>query len=625
METFTDHIRHLHAGNLLQDIDLKFAGLMMALSGSDASEELALAAALVSNTTAGEKHICFDLEAGADRPLADLFSEVPEKMVARLQRARTPDTDAWTAKLKASQVVGAPGKYRPLVLDEKNRLYLYRYWDYEHTLAQAIQDRTGALRLPVDADTLRSGLKRYFPSREQTPNWQKVAAYAAVTGKLCIISGGPGTGKTHTVTHILALLLEQDENLRIAVCAPTGKAAARVQESIKKATQALDCPSVVRHKIPEEATTIHRLMGVKRNSPHFYHDHRNRLPVDVLIVDEASMVSLALMTKLLRATSPKCRIILLGDRNQLASVEAGAVLGDICNAADTRRFSKSFCEQYADIGLEELPTDCAVSNAALADCTVELKFSYRFDETSAIAAVSRAVNNGDAAASVEIMDAETTGTIAKRPLPDPGELETYLPALIEAGYAGIYEAQDVSEAFAALETFRILCTHRRGPYGIDGINRLIETILQKKGLVDTTGAYYPGRPIMINRNDYNLRLYNGDVGIIWPDDTGRPRAWFPDQMGGFLNLAPARLPAHETVYAMTIHKSQGSEFDRIVMILSATASPIFTRELVYTGITRARRQVEIWAADDIFKAAVKARVERRSGLQDGLQAQLQQP
>ncbi len=623
METFTDPIRHLHAGNLLQDIDLKFAGLMMALSGADASEELALAAALVSNTTAGEKHICFDLEAGAGRTLADLFSEVPEKMVARLQRTRTPDTVAWTAKLKASPVVGAPGEYRPLVLDEKNRLYLYRYWDYERKLAQAIQDRACARRLPVDADTLRSGLERYFPSREQTPNWQKVAAYAAVTGNLGIISGGPGTGKTHTVTNILALLLEQDENLRIAVCAPTGKAAARVQESIKKAKQALACPPELLPKIPEEATTIHRLLSVKRDSPHFYHDHHNRLPVDVLIVDEASMVSLALMTKLLRATSLKCRIILLGDRNQLASVEAGAVLGDICNAADTSRFSKSFCEQYADIGLEELPADRAVSNAALADCAVELKYSYRFDETSAIAAVSRAVNNGDAAASVEIMDAETTGSIAKRPLPDPGELETYLPALIEVGYAGIYGAQDVSEAFAALETFRILCSHRRGPYGIDGINRLIETILQKMGLVDTTRAYYPGRPIMINRNDYNLRLYNGDVGIIWPDDTGRPRAWFPDQMGGFHNLAPARLPAHETVYAMTIHKSQGSEFDRIVMILSATTSPIFTRELVYTGITRARRQVEIWAADDIFKAAVKARVKRRSGLQDGLQALLQ--
>ena len=618
MDTFTNHIRHLHAGNLLQDIDLKFADLMMTLSGAAVSEELALAAVLVSNTTAGEKHICLDLEAAADRPLVDLFSEVPEKMVSRLQHTRTPDTGAWIARLKASPVVGAPGMYCPLVLDARNRLYLYRYWDYEQKLAQAIRDKAGTSRSSFDPDILRTGLDRYFPPREQTPDWQKVAAYAAVTGRLCIISGGPGTGKTHTVTNILALLLEQDETLRMAVCAPTGKAAARIQESIKKVKQALACPPELRPKIPEEATTIHRLLGVKRGSPHFYHNHHNRLPVDVLIVDEASMVSLALMTKLLRATSAKCRVILLGDRNQLASVEAGAVLGDICAAADTGRFSKTFCEQYAGDSGDDIIPGCAAGNAVLSDCAVELKFSYRFDEKSAIGAVSRAVNSGDAAAAMEIMAKDTTGTIAKKPLPEPGELEDRLAALLDAGYADLFKAPGVGEAFTVLETFRILCSHRRGPYGVDGVNRFIETILQKKGLIDTREQYYPGRPIMINRNDYNLGLYNGDVGILWPDETGTPRAWFPDRTGGFRALSPGRLPAHETVYAMTIHKSQGSEFDRIVMILPAAASPIFTRELIYTGITRARRAVAIWAHDDIFKAAVKARVERRSGLKDSL-------
>lgn len=622
MEMFTDPIRHLHAGNLLQDIDLKFADLMMALSGTAASEELALAATLVSNTTAGEKHICFDLEAGANRPLADLFPEVPEKMAARLQPTRTPKVGAWIAKLKASPVVGAPGAYCPLVLDARNRLYLYRYWDYEQKLVQAIRDRTGTSRLPVNADILRTGLDRYFPPREQIPDWQKVAAYAAVTGSLCIISGGPGTGKTHTVANILALLLEQNETLRMAVCAPTGKAAARIQESIKKVKPTLACPPGLLPKIPVEATTIHRLLGVKRDSPHFYHDHHNRLPVDVLIVDEASMVSLPLMTKLLLATPAEGRIILLGDRNQLASVEAGAVLGDICAAADTGSFSKAFCEHYAvDSGADIIP-GCAATNAVLSDCAVELKFSYRFDEQSAIGAVSRAVNNGDVAAAMKIMAEDTTGTIAKKPLPDPSELEDRLVALLDTGYAGLFGAPGVAEAFTALEAFRILCSHRRGPYGVDGINRRMETILQKKGLIDTGAQHYPGRPIMIKHNDYNLGLYNGDVGILWPDETGMPRAWFPDRTGGFRALAPARLPAHETVYAMTIHKSQGSEFERIVMVLPATASPIFTRELIYTGITRARRTVTIWTDDDIFRAAVRARVERRSGLKDGLRAQL---
>ncbi len=614
------NLRYLHAHHLLKDIDIQFADLLTGLSGEAASDELALAAALVSSTTAGDKHICLDLAAGAARRLIDLFPEVPDKLSPGLQKIRTPDTKAWVNKLRASPMVGSPGDYRPLVLDDKNRLYLYRYWDYEHQLAASIKERAGAVRAPVDPDTLRKGLERYFPKSRQTPDWQKVAAYAAVTGNLCIISGGPGTGKTHTVTNILALLLEQDETLRMAVCAPTGKAAARIQESIKKVKSTLTCPPELLPKIPEEATTIHRLLGVRRGSPHFYHDHDNRLSVDVLIVDEASMVSLALMTKLLRATSVTCRVILLGDRNQLASVEAGAVLGDICAAADTDSFSKVFCEQYAVDSGDDIVSVCAADNAVLSDCAVELKFSYRFDEKSAIGAVSRAVNSGDAAAAMEIMAKDTTGTIAKKPLPDPDELEDCLAALLDAGYARLFRAPDVAKAFTALETFRILCSHRRGPYGVDGINRLVEIILQKRGLIDIREQYYPGRPIMINRNDYTLGLYNGDVGIIWPDESGTPRAWFPDRTGGFRTLAPARLPAHETVYAMTIHKSQGSEFDRIVMILPAAASPIFTRELIYTGITRARRTVTIWTDDDIFKAAVRARVERRSGLKDGLRA-----
>jgi exodeoxyribonuclease V alpha subunit len=619
MEKDTYNIQYLYTNNLLQDIDIQFADLVMALAGDTASDELALAAVLVSNTTSGEKHICLDLETAADRPLADLFAEAPEKNAARLQRIRTPAADAWAAMLRAGSVVGAPGEYCPLVLDAANRLYLYRYWAYERKLAAAIQARAGAARIAVDADILRTGLERYFPaSGPPSPDWQRVAAYTAVTGRLSIISGGPGTGKTHTVTHILALLLEQDETLRVAICAPTGKAATRMQASIKKAKQTLACPPQLLGKIPEEAATIHRLLGVKRHSPYFYHDRQNRLPLDVLIVDEASMVSLALMTKLVRATAEECRVILLGDKNQLASVEAGAVLGDICAAADTGRFSETFCEQYAFAGGEAISPGCAAGHTPLSDCAVELKFSYRFDRNSAIGAVSRAVNSGNAAEAMALIEEDTTGTIAKRPLPDPAKLEKHLDALLETGYADLFRAKGAPEAFQAFETFRILCSHRRGTYGVDGINRRMEALLQKKGLIDPTRPYYPGRPIMINRNDYGLGLYNGDVGIIREDETGTPRAWFPDRAGGFRALLPARLPAHETVYAMTIHKSQGSEFDRILMILPAVESPIFTRELIYTGITRARKSVEIWTDDTIFQSAISNRVERRSGLQDAL-------
>jgi len=613
-----DDIRRLHTLNLLQDIDLYFAGLMMTLAGDTACPELALAAGLVSNTTAGEKHICLDLEASASRPLAALFGEVPENAAALLQGVQTPAAGAWSARLQACRVVGAPGEYRPLVLDGQNRLYLYRYWAYEQQLAAEIRTRINADRPAVDPDVLRVGLARYFPPSKEHPDWQKIAAFAAVTSDFTVISGGPGTGKTHTVTNILALLLELDADLQVAVCAPTGKAAARIQESIKSTKQTLDCSSALLPKIPEEATTIHRLLGVRRDSSNFYHDQHNQLPIDVLIVDEASMVSLALMTKLLRATAAESRVILLGDRNQLASVEAGAVLGDLCAAADTENFSKAFCAQYATVGTDDLVPGCAADQAVLSDCAVELKFSYRFDAAAAIGAVSRAVNSGDAGAALAITDQDTSGTISRKALPDPDELEARLTALVDTGYAGPSTAEDLQAAFRVLDTFRILCSHRRGPYGVAGINRLMEGVLRKKGLINATGPYYRGRPIMLQHNDHTLGLYNGDVGVVWPDDNGENRAWFPDRAGGLRALSLNRLPAHETVYAMTIHKSQGSEFDRILMILPNVASPIYTRELVYTALTRARQSIDIWAAADIFETAIQTRVERRSGLREAL-------
>ncbi len=611
-------IQSLYENNLLQDIDLKFSDLLTTLAGDTASAELSLAGVLVSNITSGAKHICLDIKALADRPLATLFNDPSENLPDRLNRIRTPVADTWAAQLKGSTVVGRPGEYQPLILDRQQRLYLYRYWTYEHQLAAAIKSRTGMHGPPVDRHLLQAGLRRYFDHAGSSPNWQKVAAYAAATNNFCIISGGPGTGKTHTVTHILALLLEQDSGLKISLCAPTGKAAARLQESIKKAKQALVCAPSLLAAIPEEATTIHRLLGVRRNSPYFYHDSHYPLSADILIVDEASMVSLALMAKLVLAAADQTRVILLGDKNQLASVEAGAVLGDICEAADTNQFSREFCDAYAGSSGEKMDRVCVPGRTALSDCAVELKFSYRFDESSAIGTVSQAVNRGDISRALELIETDTSKTVIKRQLPGSSELESVLAADLASNYADLFRAQNVQEAFSVLETFRILCSHRKGPYGVKNINLLMETIFQKQGFIDMTRDYYPGRPIMILSNHYSLKLYNGDVGIIWEDETREKRAYFPDRQGGFRTLAPVRLPAHETVYAMTIHKSQGSEFDQILMILPPVDSPVFTRELVYTGITRARCKVEIWANDDIFNKAVTARVERRSGLRDAL-------
>ena len=306
-------IKSLCEYGLLQDIDIQFADLMCRLAGAKASEELYLAAALVSNTTTDEKHVCLDLTLRADQPLTKLFPEVTEEKRSRLSQTKAPGLEKWQERLKGCPVVGAPGEYKPLILDSSKRLYLYRYWEYEKQLGESIKKRLLMKSPDIDLGLLKEGLRKYFNNPVTSPNWQKVAAFSALRNSFCVISGGPGTGETFTVAGISALLLEQNRNLKIKLCAPTGKAAARLQESIRIAKTTLECPEDVKEKISEDTSTIHRLLGYKPHSPYFRYVRINLLPADVLIVDEASMVPLALMIKLIRAVHDNTKIILLGD------------------------------------------------------------------------------------------------------------------------------------------------------------------------------------------------------------------------------------------------------------------------------------------------------------------------
>ncbi|MGA2402303.1 MAG: exodeoxyribonuclease V subunit alpha, partial [Syntrophobacteraceae bacterium] len=458
---------------------------------------------------------------------------------------------------------------------------------------------------------------------EEETDWQKVAAFTSAMKGFCVISGGPGTGKTFTVAKILALLLEQPgaEKIRIALAAPTGKAAARLQEAIKNSKEKLNCRQEIKKLIPEEASTIHRLLGSVPDSPYFRHNSENLLPAEVVVVDEASMVDLALLSKLVQAVPPSARLILLGDKDQLASVEAGAVLGDICDTGKAHGYSQKFCNALKQVAGENVacPTEGG-DGPGIRDSIIQLRRSYRFGAVSGIGEVSRAVNEGDGIRAMELMKSGSSADIQWKELPRPETMPAVFKERIIEGFSPYLLEPDPAKAFDLFNKFRILCALREGPHGVHHMNLLVEQTLRDEGLIHRDGRWYAGRPVMITRNDYNLRLFNGDVGITLPDPKleNELRVFFPAPDGSMRTFPPLRLPEHETVYAMTVHKSQGSEFDHVLFLMPDRSVPVLTRELVYTAITRAREKVEVWGKEEVFKAAISRRIERISGLREGL-------
>lgn len=564
-------------------LDRHFARLMNELSNRP-GDELLLAAALVSFQR-GEGHTCLELGRVAGRPLSEVMLE------AEAGSAILPELGAWTDSLRASGVVGRPGDFTPLVLDSSHRLYLLRYWRYEADLAAAIRARAGQ-HINTDAAKLDASLERLLPAVDTQLDGQRQAVRTAATRVFSVITGGPGTGKTRTVVWLLATLLEQagELPLRIALAAPTGKAAARIAESVRKAKAELPCVAALKARLPEEATTIHRLLGPIPNSPRFRHDATNPLELDVVVVDEASMVDLALMAKLFAALPAGARIVLVGDKDQLASVEAGNVLGEICAAADG-------------------------PGAPLAASVVELKRNWRFAAEDGPQILSRAVNAGDIGSAL----AELRRTpSAWRALPRPAELPAALREIVLCGFGDALRERDPVAALNTLNRFRLLAAVRRGPFGIENLNAVCEELLERAGLIRRNGPWYAGRPVLVTRNDPATHLFNGDVGITLPDANGELRVFFALADGTVRAFAPARLPAHETVFAMTVHKSQGSEFDRVLLLLPDRDSPLLTRELLYTGLTRAKSSVELWADETILRSAMARRVQRASGLGEAL-------
>ena len=614
------------AGTVLQDewkaegvlnaIDRQFADLMLQLDGGS-SPELWLAAALASHVVQ-KGNVCLDLKSAAGKPWQE------EDSAATLI---CPPCDVWLASLQGTKPVGRPGEFKPLILDGSGRLYLHRYWRYERILVEFFRSRIQAPDPEVDLALLRSGLDRLFPGYGgEQPDYQRVAALAAVCKTLAVIAGGPGTGKTSTVVKILALLLEQarDLRLRIALAAPTGKAAARLRESVKKAKREMPCPAGILDLIPEEVSTLHRLLGWIPHSTRFRFDQSNPLPFEAVVVDEASMIDLPLMAKLARALPAQCRLILLGDRDQLASVQPGAVFGDICGAGELPGWSMDFARLVEKGSGEHLMCGPAPgSTAGLQNSIVTLQKNYRFGEGSGIAAVSRLVNAGEGENALEAASGGRYTDIAWLDLPPPAQLEQALEAVILECYSPYLETSAPEAVFESFNRFRILCAVRRGPFGVTAVNQAVMNILERAGLIEPRERWFHGQPVLITVNDYQQKLFNGDVGIVLaaardPAADAPRRVYFPAEGGGFRKLLPMRLPEHEIVYAMTVHKSQGSEFDRVLLILPPVPSPVLTRELIYTGITRASRRVGIWGSRPVFVEAAVRRTERTSGLRDAL-------
>jgi exodeoxyribonuclease V alpha subunit len=603
------------AETYFSSLDRHFADFMVELAGEQPlreRENLWLAAALVSNFI-GRGHVCLNLPEIAGMPLV-----VDDKEV---QAIVCPGIDEWVGNLRGLSVVGRPGEFKPLVLDEKFRLYLYRYWLYEQQLARSILDMAEHHSRGVDKELLADGLKRLFPGNDEKVNWQGIAATLAVLSSFIVISGGPGTGKTHTVARILALLIEQAKGtgIALALAAPTGKAAARLTDMVRAIKEELDCPLEVKALIPEKAFTIHRLLGPIYGGKTFKYNATNRLPYDVVVIDEASMIDLPLMAKLTSALEENSRLILLGDKDQLASVEPGAVFGDICDTGSVNSFSIGLTGVVEGLISSELPHH-EIQGTVLADSIIVLQESYRFGPESGIGLLASAVKECSTSEAFILLKGSTCDDINWHETPPVESLENAIKEGLYAFCRDYLTAQSPEEAFSLFNRFHLLCGLRHGPYGATALNRIIEQICRRTGLIPKVGRWYKCQPVMVTSNDYQLRLFNGDVGILFPDQDagGQLCAYFPADGGGFRKLLPGRLKTYETVYAMTVHKSQGSEFDHVMLLLPDRPSKVVTRELVYTAITRAKKSVEIWGSELALREALSRTTRRESGLKDAL-------
>jgi len=551
-----------------------------------------------------------DLGATRDPAIYQLFAQLSQALRQQhscIDLAQRDDTAALVAKLLTLPCVGQPdngqwaagAQASPLVL-EHNKLYLQRYYQYEYRIATQLISRNQPMPL-TEPPILRQLMTDQFGDNPTTVNWQAVATLQALTRRLTVITGGPGTGKTTTVLKLLQAFaaLPGNEHAIVKLAAPTGKAAMRLNQGLRQA-QGSD-------KLAVEVQTLHRLLGMRMDGRSWRHDAQHPLTVDLLIVDEVSMVDLAMMDRLLRALPTHCQLVLLGDPDQLPSVETGNLLMDIC------RYPAGYSAAFHDLAAAVLDTELPINagDHKLKDALCRLTKSYRFDADQGIGQLARAIQQG------EPISANTQVSI--RPVT---ELQQN-PSLLLAPFADYLAlAADTNRTAGELldqfEQTRILSAVREGDYGVEQLNLGIEAQLLATGF-RTGPAFYHGRPIMIMRNDYALGLFNGDVGIcLFNLEDRRFHVAFRDSDGAIMTHLASRLPPHETCFVMTVHKSQGSEFNEVTLVLPASAStraePLVSRELLYTAVTRSRQRIILYSTEALLNEALNTHARRDSGL-----------
>jgi exodeoxyribonuclease V alpha subunit len=520
----------------------------------------------------------------------------------------------------------------PIVLD-KNKLYLQRYWQYEVALTKQIFKGCSQFNM-LNAASIKEDLNTLFPANNSVEiDWQKIAVGIAMRNKLTFITGGPGTGKTTTVTRLLALMqhtaLKKGKPLHIQLVAPTGKAAARLIDSIGQAK--LHLPDGFDNDLPSGCSTIHRLLGTLPNSPFFKADQNNPLHLDVLVIDEASMIDLPLMTKLFNALPEKCQLIMLGDKDQLASVEAGSVLSDICASSQGKQgipyYSDELRDYITQLSGYQLPKHDGRDRSAVENNLIVLQKSHRFTAQSGVGQLAQSINTGNVKRCITLLLDNDYADISWRKDAEVSELiASLMPNYIE--YFNAISNGNIIDAFKLLAKHQVLCAQRSGTRGVDELNVAIEREFSKQNLIDSSREFYPGRAIIISQNDHRLQIFNGDLGIVMedPNNPALIKVWLMAENDHVRGILPNRLPAHENVYAITIHKSQGSEYQEVHLCLplqqGGTAPRGLSRELLYTGLTRAKKQFTLYSDQSVIEHAITHQCLRSSGLTDRLLSKL---